>query len=96
MFVRHENFCDEPAITIRRLLLGAGLSAVTDVEREALDVTTGVAREHQGANLAEIQRRDARSARDGWRDAVSPDDLARVSAASEPVLSALYAEAEHA
>jgi hypothetical protein len=95
-FVRHEDFCDDAAATIRRLLSWAGLPRNTDLEHEAFNVTTGVAREHRGANLADVQRRDARWARDGWREAITPDELLRVSRAAEPVLSSLYAEAEYA
>jgi hypothetical protein len=60
------------------------------VEAEAVTVTSGLVREHQGVNLSHVQQRDARWARDGWRDGISAGELARVVASAEPVASTFY------
>jgi hypothetical protein len=89
-FVRHEDFCDDASTTIRDLLGWTGLPPNAEVESEAARVTSGAVREHQGANLSHVQQRDARWARDGWRETVTADELRRVVQAAEPVVSSFY------
>lgn len=89
-FVRHEDFCDDAAATIRQALEWIDVPQNAEVENEAARVTTGMAREHQGANLSHVQTRDARWVRDGWRKAVTGEDLRLVTDAAEPVLSCFY------